>query len=118
MPSHFLDRYYRPRNIALIGARTSPGFGFGIPLFWKRRGWLEKAFLVNPKGGEIQGRKVYSSVSDLPEGIDLAVVIVPAPNVKEVLIDLAPERDPGGYRGKRGVCGNRRGRESGGRRSC
>jgi acyl-CoA synthetase (NDP forming) len=73
----------------LIGARTSPGFGFGIPLFWKRRGWLEKAFLVNPKGGEIQGKKVYSSISDLPEGIDLAVVIVPAPNVKEVLIDLA-----------------------------
>ena len=88
MSPHFLDRYYRPRSIALIGARTSPGFGFGIPLFWKKRGWLEKAFLVNPKGGEIQGKKVYSSISDLPEGIDLAVVIVPAPNVKEVLINL------------------------------
>ena len=88
MSPHFLDHYYRPRTIALIGARTSPGFGFGIPLFWKRRGWLENAFLVNPKGGEIQGRKVYSSISDLPEGIDLAVLIVPAPNVKEVLIDL------------------------------
>ena len=88
MPPHFLDRYYRPRNVALIGARTSPGFGFGIPLFWKRRGWLEKAFLVNPKGGEIQGKKVYSSIPALPEDLDLAVVIVPAPNVKEVLIDL------------------------------
>jgi acyl-CoA synthetase (NDP forming) len=83
-----LDRYYRPRHIALIGARTSPGFGFGIPLFWKKRGWLEKAYLVNPKGGEIQGRKVYASVSELPEAIDLAVVIVPAPNVREVLLDL------------------------------
>jgi acyl-CoA synthetase (NDP forming) len=89
VPSHFLDRYYRPRSIALIGARTSPGFGFGIPLFWKRRGWLEKAFLVNPKGGEIQGKKVFTSISDLPEGVDLAVVIVPAPGVKEVLIALA-----------------------------
>jgi acyl-CoA synthetase (NDP forming) len=88
VPPHFLDRYYRPRTVALIGARTSPGFGFGIPLFWKKRGWLEKAFLVNPKGGEIQGKKVYSSISDLPEGLDLAVVIVPAPHVKEVLIDL------------------------------
>jgi len=88
VPFHFLDRYYRPRSIALIGARTSPGFGYGIPLFWKKRGWLEKAFLVNPKGGEIQGRKVYSSVSELPEGIDMAVVIVPAPKVKEVVIDL------------------------------
>ena len=88
MSPHFLDRFYRPRAIALIGARTSPGFGFGIPLCWKKRGWLEKAFLVNLKGGEIQGKKVYSSISDLPEGIDLAVVIVPAPNVKEVLIDL------------------------------
>ena len=86
--NHFLDKFYRPESIALIGATNSPGFGHGIPGFWKKTGWLEKAFLVNPKGGEIQGKKVYGSISDLPDGIDLAVVIVPAKNVREVLIEL------------------------------
>ena len=35
-------------------------------------------YLVNPKGGEIEGRRAYRSIGDLPEGIDLAVIILPA----------------------------------------
>ncbi len=35
-------------------------------------------YLVNPKGGEIEGKRVYGSIGDLPEGIDLAVIILPA----------------------------------------
>jgi acyl-CoA synthetase (NDP forming) len=79
---------YRPKSIALIGATSSPGFGYGIPGFWKKTGWLNKAHLVNPKGGEIQGKKVYKSVSELPNGIDLAVIIVPATHVRNVLAEL------------------------------
>jgi acetate---CoA ligase (ADP-forming) len=86
--SHFLDRFYRPKSVALIGATSSPGFGYGIPGFWKKNGWLDNAHLVNPKGGEIQGKKVHKSISELPDGIDLAVVIVPANHVRSVLVEL------------------------------
>ncbi|MGE5252795.1 MAG: CoA-binding protein, partial [Planctomycetaceae bacterium] len=41
-------------------------------------GYGGKLYLVNPKGEEILGMKAYSSIQDLPEGIDLAVVILPA----------------------------------------
>ncbi len=84
-----MDHFFKPRSVALIGATNTPGFGHGIPLFWQKNGWLDRAYLVNPKGGEIQGKKVIPSISELPGGIDLAVVIVPSPAVREVLIDLA-----------------------------
>jgi acyl-CoA synthetase (NDP forming) len=83
-----LDQFFEPRFVALIGATNTPGFGHGIPLFWKKNGWLDRAYLVNPKGGEMHGKKVIPSIAELPGGIDLAVVIVPSPAVREVLIDL------------------------------
>jgi acyl-CoA synthetase (NDP forming) len=86
--SSTLDQFFKPRSVALIGATSNPGFGHGIPLFWQKNGWQDRAYLVNPKGGEIQGKKVIPSISELPGGIDLAVVIVPSPAVREVLIDL------------------------------
>jgi acyl-CoA synthetase (NDP forming) len=83
-----LDSFFVPRSVALIGATHTPGFGHGIPLFWQKNGWLDRAYLVNPKGGEMHGKRVIPSISELPDGVDLAVVIVPSPAVREVLIEL------------------------------
>ena len=88
MGNPIIDRFFQPRSLALIGATRSPGFGYGIPLFWKKNGWLDKACLVNPKGGQLHGQEVYPSISALPDGIDLAVVIAPAAGVREVLVEL------------------------------
>jgi len=89
MASQILDKFFYPNSVALIGATRTPGFGWGIPRLWKKYGWLERAYLVNPKGGEILGKKVYTAISQLPWGIDLAIVMVPASRVKEVLLELA-----------------------------
>lgn len=83
-----IEKFFRPRSIALIGASSSPGFGYGIPQIWEKCGWLDRATLVNPKGGTIRGKEVVRGVADLPDGIDLAVVIVPAVHVPEVLAEL------------------------------
>jgi len=88
MADNILKKFFEPRSVALVGATSTPGFGFGIPIFWKKHGWLDKAFLINPKGGELHGKKVLRSVEELPDGVDLAVVIVPAARVKEVLGQL------------------------------
>ncbi|HEX7372409.1 MAG TPA: CoA-binding protein, partial [Thermodesulfobacteriota bacterium] len=63
MQSSILDQFFKPRSVALIGATSNPGFGHGIPLFWQKNGWLDRAYLVNPKGGEIQGKKVIPAIS-------------------------------------------------------
>ncbi len=83
-----LQKFFEPNRIALIGVTRTPGFGHGIPRFWKRHGWLDKAYLVNPKGGEIEGKPVLKSISELPDGIDLAVVVVPAQAVKAAIREL------------------------------
>ena len=79
MQSSILDQFFKPRSVALIGATSNPGFGHGIPLFWQKNGWLDRAYLVNPKGGEMHGKKVIPSISELSGGIDLAVATVSSP---------------------------------------
>jgi acyl-CoA synthetase (NDP forming) len=46
-------------------------------------------YLVNPKGGEILGIQAYPGVSALPDGIDLAVVIVSADQSPKALRECA-----------------------------
>jgi acyl-CoA synthetase (NDP forming) len=77
--------FFEPRGVALVGARSSPGFGYGIPIVLKYLGWGDRLYQVNPKGGELHGMPVYTSVSAVPDPVDLAVIIVPAPAVPAVL---------------------------------
>jgi len=86
MASHNTIRtFFEPQGVVLIGARSSLGFGYGIPLLLKRRGWEDRLYLVNPKGGQLHGMPVYRNVSEVPDPVDLAIVIVAAPGVPEVL---------------------------------
>lgn len=80
-----LGTFFEPKGVALVGARSSPGFGYGTPIVLKRQGWADRLFLVNPRGGELHGMKVYKSLADVPRPVDLAVIIVPAPAVPGVL---------------------------------
>ncbi len=84
-----LKPFFEPKGIAVIGARSSPGFGFGIPIRLMERGWGDQTYLVNPRGGEMHGLPVYKSAIDLPDPVDLAVVIVPGPSVLEVMGHIA-----------------------------
>jgi acyl-CoA synthetase (NDP forming) len=76
---HKLDSFFEPRSVAVIGAtsvRHKPGHDILLNIM--ANGYAGELYLVNPKGGEIAGKRVYCSISDLPEGIDLAVIILPA----------------------------------------
>ncbi|MCP4756495.1 MAG: hypothetical protein GY866_36990 [Proteobacteria bacterium] len=83
-----LKTFFEPRGVAIVGARRSPGFGHGTPQLLQDRGWKDRLFLVNPKGGEIDGMEVYLNISDLPESVDLGIVIIPAPFVPNALVEL------------------------------
>lgn len=80
-----LKPFFEPRGVAIIGARSSPGFGYGIPLVLKENGWGDRIYLVNPRGGELHGMPVSTSVSEVPDLVDLAVVLVPAAAVPQVI---------------------------------
>ncbi|WP_299981035.1 acetate--CoA ligase family protein [Desulfobacula sp.] len=82
-----LGSCYYPKSIVFIGASATPGkWGHMLLTNTLSRDYKGKVFLVNPKGGKITGRKVYKSVTEIEEDVELAVVTIPANKV----IDLIP----------------------------
>ncbi|HXZ30128.1 MAG TPA: CoA-binding protein, partial [Dehalococcoidia bacterium] len=80
MRQHDLDFIFHPSSLALVGITTTE------PQHWTRTfldGLIEFEFdrpfyLVNPKGGEIKGHKVYTSLKDVPGSIDHVIGLVNA----------------------------------------
>ena len=83
-----LRNFFEPKGVVVVGARRSFGFGYGIPPFLQNHGWGNRLHLVNPAGGELHGKKVYERVQDVPEPLDLAIVIVPAEAVPGVMGEI------------------------------
>ena len=79
-----LDKLFHPRNVAVIGASATNFFGRG-PQVLMDFGFKGKIFPVNPKGESVFGLKSYRSVTEIPETVDSAIIVVPARFVPQVL---------------------------------
>ena len=85
-----LDPFFEPAGVAIIGASATPHKpGNEVIRNILANGYAGKLFLVNPKGGEILGFPVHTSITGLPEGIDLAVIILPAKDTLGALRECA-----------------------------
>jgi len=85
-----LDRFFTPRSIAVIGASAVPGKSGNVVIRnILANGYEGKLYLVNPRGGEILGLPVETSFASLPEGIDLAIVALPAKETLQALQECA-----------------------------
>jgi acyl-CoA synthetase (NDP forming) len=85
-----LDALLRPRSVAMIGASRSPKALGGRPLgFMVRYGFPGKIYPVNGSAPEVQGLPAYASIKDVPAPVDLALVMVRAELVAQVLLDCA-----------------------------
>ncbi len=83
-----LDSIFHPKSVAVIGASRQPGsVGHSLLANIIDSRFQGIVYPVNPKAGGILGFKTYPSVLDIPDPVDLAVVIVPAPYVAPVLDD-------------------------------
>ena len=80
-----LKPFFSPKEIAIIGAsRNHKKLGYAIMRNFVENGF-DSTIPINPKGGEMFGKKVYKSVLDIREEVDLAVIVTPAEIVPEVL---------------------------------
>ena len=69
----------RPKNIAVIGASTTPGkIGHTVVKNLIESGYKGGVYPINPSADEILGLKVYKSVLDVEGNIDAAVLTIPA----------------------------------------
>ncbi len=91
-----LDTLFAPKSIAVIGASNRQG-SVGRAVFTNilLNEYTGTVYPVNPKDRSISGVRSYPSVQDLPESVDVAVVVVPAAVVPAVTEEC----------GKRGVKG-------------
>jgi acetyltransferase len=81
-----LDAIFTPRSIAVIGATETAG-SVGRTVLWNliHTPFGGPVFPVNPKRGSVLGVKAYPKVKDVPECVDLAVIVTPAGAVPSVV---------------------------------
>jgi len=81
-----LERFFNPRAIAIIGASQDLNTISGQPLrFLKGHGYEGKLYPVNPRYEEVAGLRCYPALADVPDIPDLALVLVNASRVADVL---------------------------------
>ena len=81
-----LDMFFRPKSVAVIGATPTAGkVGNLIIENLFSDGYKGKIYFVNPNYQEILGMPCYRTVLDCPGAVDMAVVVVPAKLVPEVM---------------------------------
>jgi acetyltransferase len=79
-----MEALMSPRSIAVIGASARPSLGNGTLKNIVDGGFKGKLWAVNRNGEDVHGAKGYSSVAELPETPDLALVTVPGGVVVEI----------------------------------
>jgi acetyl coenzyme A synthetase (ADP forming)-like protein len=81
-----LDAFFNPRSVAVIGASRDPEkLGYAVLANLIEGGYESPLYPINPKAEDILGLKSYPSVLDIPDPVDLAVVVIPYRFVPAVL---------------------------------
>ncbi len=85
---HPLDVIFTPRSVAVIGATEKEG-SVGRTLLWNliSSPFGGVVFPVNPKRKSILGLKAYPRLADVPDPVDLAVVVTPPQTVPGVMAE-------------------------------
>ncbi len=104
-----LDAIFAPETIAVVGASTQKGkVGHDIFANILSNGYKGTLYPVNPKARSVLSVKCYTSVSSIPDPIDLAMIILPpkaalasvreciAKGVKGIVIVSAGFKEVGG----------------------
>ena len=92
---HAIERLLNPRSIAIVGASTDLSKVNGRPLkHLMDKGYTGAILPVNQKYQEIQGLKCYASIAELPDGVDMAIIAVPAKDVIANVLELGARGVP------------------------
>jgi acyl-CoA synthetase (NDP forming) len=89
-----LDRMFRPRSVAVVGASQNPSFVSGIFKNLLRYSYEGTVSAINPRYESILGAPCYGSVLDVPGPLDLVVIGVASRLIPTVL-EQCEEKDVG-----------------------
>ena len=81
-----LTPFFNPQGVAIIGASLDPTkLGYGLSRNLVQSGFKGAIHFVNLKGGELMGQPVHRHISETPDPVDLAILLIPAPAVPEAI---------------------------------
>ena len=84
--SSSLTPFFNPRGVVVVGASTSSEkLGYGAARNLVYSGYNGAIHFVSQKTGELFNRPLYTDLSQVPDPVDLAILIVPAPATPETL---------------------------------
>ena len=85
---HPLDAIFAPHSVAVIGASDRAG-SVGRAVLWSlvSSPFGGTVYPISDKRSSVLGIKAYKNVADLPESVDLAVVVTPAATVPGIIGD-------------------------------
>ena len=81
-------KLFEPKTMAIIGVSLNNDRHPANVVFNKNQlRYPVEVFAVNPRGGVLQGEKVFAHVSEIPDKVDLAVIAVRAEHVPDIVAD-------------------------------
>ena len=85
-----MERFFVARSVAIIGAsRREDTIGRTLVRNLVLGGYAGRVYVVNPSADAVAGMPAYTTVQDIPDQVDLAIVAVPAEAVADVVLDCA-----------------------------
>jgi acetyltransferase len=83
-----LDAIFRPKSVAVIGATEKAG-SVGRTILWNliSNTFGGTIYPVNPARASVLGIRAYPDISSIPERVDLAVIVTPAPTVPGIIAE-------------------------------
>jgi acetyltransferase len=86
MGPHYLNRFFTPKSVAIVGASERPeSVGYRLLLNMQEAEFKGGLYPVNNKREQILGLKAYPDLNSVPEDLDLVVISTPAPTVPAVM---------------------------------
>src|SRR5579862_1410969 len=87
-----LDAFFAPKTVAVIGATETAG-SVGRTILWNlvSSPFGGTVFPIHPKRPSVLGVKAYKHIAEVPEQVDLAVIVTPAAVVPGIIHDCVEE---------------------------
>jgi acyl-CoA synthetase (NDP forming) len=82
-----LDRIFRARSVAIVGASPKPGARNRIVKILIKHGFKGRIYPISPSSDEVEGHKAYKTLADVPEVPDVALIITPAATVPGLIAE-------------------------------
>ena len=91
-----LNKLFAPGSVAVIGATDRQGsVGRTVLANLLDGNYKGRVYPINPRRKTLLGQRCYSSIADLPEPVDLVVIVTPAVTVPGVVAECVKSKCPG-----------------------